>query len=151
MVPLFDTVPVLLELCVALTLVVLLSPRTVVLTMFCEPIAVIDSPGPPKSMPCLAAFTWPAELPSCTCMVLESAPEVPFALEEPHILPDELLELDELPDALCASAAVERIDSPAAAKIAPIGANSFIMIQPPRFQPMTLHCRAQCLMSLPKA
>jgi hypothetical protein len=57
-VPLFDTTPELLEFCVVVTVVALLLPTTVVVTIFCDPIAVIDIPGPPlKRNPSLAAFT----------------------------------------------------------------------------------------------
>src|SRR5664279_4854443 len=111
-------------------LVVLLLPITVLLTMFCEPIAVIVIPGPPfNSKPCLAAFTWPAELPSRACMVAEST-AFPLGPAEPHILLDELFDgAAEL--VLCASAAVERNNSPAIAKAAPSGSNSLVMIQAP--------------------
>lgn len=56
--PLFVTVPELVDVCVAVTVVVLLSPTIVVLTMLCDPIAVIDEPVPLlASKPSRAALT----------------------------------------------------------------------------------------------
>ncbi len=99
-VPLFDTDPEFVEVCVVFTLVELLFPRTVVLTMFCEPIDVIVKLGPlPMSMPSLAAFTWPAALASWLCIVLESV-ALPVELDDPHILPEAAFE--PLLDVLCA-------------------------------------------------
>ena len=116
-VPLLETAPVLLDVCVVVTVVALLLPMTVVETMFCEPIAVIDNPLPPNSRPCLAAATCAAELPSSECILLESSgvPDEPVA---PHIRLDELLELDTLPELLCALAVVEKTMQAAIATIA---------------------------------
>lgn len=103
--PLFVTVPELVDVWFAVTLVVLLSPTIVVLTMLCEPIAVIDEPVPlPASKPSLAALTWAAEAPSRLCMLLESMP--PTAPAAPHRRPDVPVELVvPVTGVLCACAA----------------------------------------------
>ena len=140
-VPLFDTLPELLDVWFAFMFVVLLSPIIVLLTMFCEPIAVIVIPGPPfKSKPCFAAATWPAELPSNVCMVAESS-AFPLGPVPPHILLEELF--DGLPEkVLCASTAVERNNSPVIVSAAPIATNSFVMILVPLILTNALSCAA---------
>ena len=109
-VPLFVTVPELIDVWVALTFVELLSPTTVVLTMLCEPIAVIDVLAPlPASRPSRAALTCAAELPSRLCMVLESCALLvePAA---PHIRPEVPVELVvPLTGVLCACAEVDTL------------------------------------------
>lgn len=135
-VPLVVTSPVLLDVCDAFTFVELLLPTIVVLTMLCEPIAVMEKFGPaPTSRPSLAAFTWPAALPSWACRLAES---VRFPDEEPHIRLDET-EPDVLVVAVVvyAWAAVENASRPATARSAPIEANSLVMIRPSSRSSMT--------------